>query len=384
MIVQGTELTVGTRIKDPDTGLYTIPSEVVLRIEQPNGTLVEKRLSVGSVVQDLSDPTLFKATIDTSPAPGDWSYQFLAGGSVRKRKFRVRPLIGTYVPPPAPLAGEPPPPIQNQGYQLVFEDNFEVLDYGKWRNKIWYDGDPNPLWLADGFQEVVDGKLHQRSKRSFVWVNPGALPPYDTGVFPQNTMTTLGTFSFQYGYIEARMQWTDGKGVWPGFWLYSERHATNPDYPNVNGFCKLNGLPDEMCVAGEIDVFEGIGGPSFNPGPPPWPDNNTFFFGTVHRNSAHPAYGINDQVNPNNWQNAGVNLTEDFHTYAAKWTPDAVTWYLDNVELHTTPSFTSLKQPMFVLLSMWNPGWMFPISPAPDTPDTIEAVWDYVRIWQHA
>jgi beta-glucanase (GH16 family) len=280
-----------------------------------------------------------------------------------------------------------PKAIRARGYNLVFEENFDTLDRTMWNNKIWYDGDPDPAWLADGFQEVQSGILHQRTKRSFIWHNPGAaeygLPT--EGPYPLNTMTTMGHFQFQYGYIEARMKWTDGKGVWPGFWLYSYRHSTNPDYPDVNSYCANHGLLYEQCASGEIDIFEGQGGPTLIGGTPPLRE---WFFGTIHRNSGGPYRNLpladTLRPDPNSFNTGHTDLTADFHTYAVLWTPTKISWYLDGLFLGSADPFVSLQQPMYILLDMWVGGWSWPLNwtdPA-ETPDVLDSQWDWIHVYQ--
>jgi beta-glucanase (GH16 family) len=252
-----------------------------------------------------------------------------------------------------------PAPIAGQGYQEVFADEFDSLNRAWWDDHIWYDGAPNPAWT--GFQTVENGILHLRTSRNFAGSNGR---PY-----PLNTITTQTSGkTFQYGYFEARMKWTGGfNGPWPGFWLYSYRHATNDAYPSVNPFCSNNGIPVDQCWSGELDVFEGQG-----------PEPRTFY-GTIHSNSCD-CYGAKDQQNDNNADDTGIDLTADYHTYGMLWTPTQVSWYLDGNLLHSAPAYDSLNQPMFMLLQMWQGGW----NPDADstTPDTIETDVDWVRVWQ--
>ena len=163
------------------------------------------------------------------------------------------------------------------------------------------------------------------------------------------------------------MKWTKGAGAWPGFWLLSYRHATNPAWPGINPFCATNGLPAALCGSAELDVFEGQG------------SEPSSFYGTIHRNSSG-GYGVADRQNANNWQDAGVDLTADFHTYGMLWTETQITWYLDGRALMSAPVYDSTNQPMFLLLQMWTGGWTS--DPGATTPSTIETQVDYVDVWQ--
>ena len=163
------------------------------------------------------------------------------------------------------------------------------------------------------------------------------------------------------------MKWSGGHGAWPGFWLYSYRHATNPAWPSVNPICSQLGEPVSHCYAGELDVFEGQG------------SEPQAFYGTIHRNSCS-CYGVGDQQNANNWQPAGVDLTAGFHSYGMLWTATQVSWYLDGRLMMSATPYDSLNQPMFLLLQMWTGGWTY--DPDSTTPSTIETQVDYVQVWQ--
>lgn len=175
--------------------------------------------------------------------------------------------------------------------------------------------------------------------------------------------------SFQYGYFEARMAWTGVPGSGPAFWLFSTRHATNPAWPNVNPYCRNNGLPVAQCWSAELDVFEGYG------------NHLNVFTGTVHRNSCG-CYGVDDDQNGNNWQpQTGVNMS-DWHTYGLKWTPTTLSWYLDDRLIMTDPVYDSTNQPMHLLFYNWNTDWEEGNHTGPSSPPTIQTEVDWVRVWQ--
>ena len=226
-----------------------------------------------------------------------------------------------------------------------------------WDDHIWYDGAPNAAW--SGFQTVENGVLHLRTSRNFTY--PG-------GSWPRNTVTTLSSGrTFTQGYFEARMKWTAAPGAWPGFWLMSYRHATNPSYPSVNPFCAQNALPTALCWSAELDVFEGQG------------SEPHVFYGTLHRNSSN-TYGVPDSQNANNSADVAPDLGADWHTYGVLWTSSQVSWYLDGQLLMSAPTYDSTNQPMFLLLQMWTGGWTQ--NPGPSTPDVLETQVDYVSVWQ--
>ena len=209
-----------------------------------------------------------------------------------------------------------------------------------WDNREWWNTPPPP-----GSQYVRNGVFHLVSRRS-------------QGDYQNIAATTFSSRKiFRYGYFEARMKWTRGNGAWPAFWLMSNawarRGADN---------CSLG------IRAAEIDVFEGYG------------NHPRVFTGTIHRHSAtHVCPSPPDAINANNWQPRNVDLTARFHTYAMRWTPTRVTWYLDQRKVMSWPVFGTTNTRMFLLLSMQIGGES---SPDSSTPAELHTQVDWVRVWQ--
>ena len=178
-------------------------------------------------------------------------------------------------------------------------------------------------------------------------------------MWPWNEATTFSSGkTFLYGYFEARMKWTNARGSWPAFWLYSYQHSRDANQCTTQ--------------AGEVDVMEGQG------------TEPNVFYGTVHSNTngCSPA----DQQNLNNWQDTypdGTpfgNLNANFHTYGALWTSTKVSWYLDNKFVMSAPTYSTDNQPMYLLLQEATGGWM--ADPDATTPDYMRTETDFVHVWQ--
>jgi len=266
----------------------------------------------------------------------------------------------TYKKPSTAACSTPPPPpadepaaIAGKGYAKVFDDEFTTLDRSTWDSHIWYD-DPPPASWGSGFQQVdANGVLHLRTSRDYFTNGKTACAgdQPDSCNWPMNTITTHSSGRlFQYGYFEARMNWTGAKGSWPAFWLISDAWA------NGSGACPG--------YAGEIDVMEGQGVE---------PD---VLYGTVHSDSACG----DDKQNGNNWQPMPVRLADGWHTYGVLWTPGSLSWYVDDKLVMSAPTYATDDTPMMLLLQEWVGGW----SPDPDasTPDVMENDVDWVRVWQ--
>jgi len=264
---------------------------------------------------------------------------------------RQRPAISMSDTTFAPVPSAEPTPIEGQGYDEVFRDDFDALGSTLWGEGVWYapSAPSNSIFVRDGVLNLVS-RRSQDYRDITVTTEAGASPAI-----------------FKQGYFEARMRWTGGNGAWPAFWLASYRHATTTNGPGTNPYCAANGLPAAECWNAELDIFEGQGSE---------PD---IYYGTLHRNTDGRDGGPADEVNPNARQVVS-DLTTDFHTYGVLWTASSVTWYLDGQALMSAPVYDSTNQPLFLILQMWIGGWTTGTDDS--TPDELKTQVDYVSVWQ--
>jgi beta-glucanase (GH16 family) len=229
-------------------------------------------------------------------------------------------------------------------WHLVFDSEFNgsSLDATKWSG--WFgSGLTGPtrysdnLWSASQVS-VSNGSLQIAAIHETNTNSHGTFP-YTSGIV--TTMQAAypffkpALFSFTYGYAEARM-WLPANGSaianWPAFWLYAT--GLSHTYPN-----------------GEIDILEGLGG-----------------LARAHLISSLGTQGplIGAGTYAGGW-----------HTFAADWEPNAITFYYDGVSIG---SFTTgiPSAPMFLIISndISQELGMHPIVPA-------TLMVDYVRVWQH-
>jgi len=156
------------------------------------------------------------------------------------------------------------------------------------------------------------------------------------------TSQTAPTFSYLYGYAEARMKLPRGAGMWPAFWIV----PANGSWPPEIDFLEWQG------VAPRDDIV------------------------TVHWGKA---------ANPQQSQrvyDTGVDLWKDYHVYACDWEPNYVRWYFDGRPIATYAGAAGIPRlPMYVILNLAVGGWFKgQLDPAPSSfPATMSV--DYVRIW---
>ncbi len=111
-------------------------------------------------------------------------------------------------------------------------------------------------------------------------------------------ITTQGTFSFQYGYVEVKARFDNVYGVWPAIWMK----------PNDNPW------PDN----GEIDIMEHLN----------WDQK---VYQTLHFNPSAEADGqdFTGGTAPSVQPKLSGDERFDWHTYGMLWEEGSISFYLD-------------------------------------------------------
>ncbi len=168
-------------------------------------------------------------------------------------------------------------------------------------------------------------------------------------------LITKQKFDRKYGRFEARIKIPRGQGMWSAFWMLGNNIDT---------------VGWAQC--GEIDVMENIG------------REPSIIHGTIHGPGYSGANGIGAPFNLANNQ----NFADDFHIYAAEWTENKISFFVDgNLYKTITPQdLPAGKQwvydhPFFMILNLAVGGnW----GGAPDEttvfPQTM--LVDYVRVYR--
>jgi beta-glucanase (GH16 family) len=172
--------------------------------------------------------------------------------------------------------------------------------------------------------------------------------------YTSGKLLSIGNFSQTYGHFEARVKVPSSAGTWPAFWML----------PNVGNWPST----------GEIDILECA-----NANPVTW-------FGTLHfanSGGTHISLGYT-------W-NDPTPLSDDYHIYAAYWTTDSISWYIDNV-LRGTVTKTALinaggvwpfdSQNFYIILNLAIGGQFTGETPDP-TQFPLSMLVDYVRVYNN-
>jgi beta-glucanase (GH16 family) len=177
------------------------------------------------------------------------------------------------------------------------------------------------------------------------------------GQYTSARLRTLGKFSVQYGRIEARIKVPFGQGIWPAFWMLGHDIG-------------IVGWPQ----CGEIDIMEHIGKE------PP----------TNHASLHGPGYSGGNPVGSVYVLPNGERFSENFHTFAVRWSSAEIVFSIDGVAYFTAnPSSVPagrqwvFDHPFFLLLNV-AVGGAFPGPPDSTTRLPQEMLVDYVRVYQIA
>jgi beta-glucanase (GH16 family) len=161
------------------------------------------------------------------------------------------------------------------------------------------------------------------------------------------------SFSFQYGYIEARINLPAGQGLWPAFWLLPE--ATPAGSTDQDGL-------------GENDIMDNGAG------------NPLAMHAGVGKSGATAFQAGVDSGTP------GPTLTAGWHTIGCDWEPDHITYYVDGKAWATTTNTAQIPMtPEYVILNLSvNDGTTWGAAPSASTNFPAQMDVAYVKVWQKA
>jgi beta-glucanase (GH16 family) len=243
-------------------------------------------------------------------------------------------------------------PLQLCRYKKVFADDFNDLSVSKSNNERarWSAHTP---WNGDfgdaQFIDPIDIFADPEKNAPFI-VKDGILKirarkhengKWTSGLLSSADPTTAG-FALMYGYFEARMKLPPGPGVWPAFWLNSNKSK------------------DDKTPSVEIDVLEYYG---------QFPDG------------FHSVWHIWDKVDPKKNTGGEIitsvpsgSLNDSFHTYGVDVTKEWIVFYLDRREIGRTPTPPEHTKPLMILVNLaLGSGW-----PIDKTPNPSDLLVDYV------
>jgi hypothetical protein len=223
---------------------------------------------------------------------------------------------------------------------LVWEDEFDVSgapDEANWTYDLgaggWGNGEAQSYTNSSENVIVEDGFLKITAKA-------------DGSGYTSARLKSENLFEFTYGRVEVRAKLPASVGTWPAIWTLGEDYQTNI-WP----------------ACGELDIMEQKG-----------QDKNTVL-ATAHHPAVSPGAGDSGST-------VLTTSTTEFHNYTMEWTPDLISFLVDDNLYHTVVNTPDLPfdSDFFLILNIAMGGTLGgDIDPA-FTEDSMEI--DYVRVYQ--
>ena len=243
------------------------------------------------------------------------------------------------------------------GYSLVWEDNFDgpSLNRNDWNVELH-----EPGWVNAELQEYVDSEENIFFENGNLVIRPVKSTVNGKSYYTSGRISTQNKRDFTYGVFEARLKVPEGNGFLPAFWLMATDENVYGQWPRC----------------GEIDIME------------------------VHGSDTRTTYGTIHYGNPHRQSQATRTLrngtfADSFHTFAVKWEPGEISWYVDGFLIHRENDWYSVTegqgeiaypapfdQPFYIILNLAVGGsW---VGNPDSTTDFKNARYeiDYVRVWQ--
>lgn len=176
--------------------------------------------------------------------------------------------------------------------KLIWSDEFEEEGAPNPENWTYDLGHGHNGWGNREIQEYTDKAENVRVENGRLIID---VIKDKSGQWTSGRVKSQGLQQFQYGRIEFRAKLPAGVGTWSALWLLGENFVEK-------------GWP----ACGEIDVMEHVGRDH----------------GTIH-SVLHTSYSHGDS------HTKGITKVEDctttFHVYSVDWTPEAITFSVDDV-----------------------------------------------------
>lgn len=189
---------------------------------------------------------------------------------------------------------KPAPPMEiPEGYELDWNDEFDLPDGSSPDGNLWRFENKPAGWVNNELQTYVSGGARNGVKTAFI--ENGALNI--RAIREGKDVISARMYSrksWTYGYMEAAIWLPKGKGTWPAYWMMPDDFS--------------RGWPG----CGEIDIMEEVG---YHP---------NYTSSSIHCKKYYHAIGTQKT---HEQYTAGAE--SGYHVYALEWTPDALIFYVD-------------------------------------------------------
>ncbi len=196
-----------------------------------------------------------------------------------------------------------PPGAINTEWKPVFVDDFNgtSLNTRKWSRIAYQPYKHSPDWFRYQSRDKSLVKIGRKNGVSAMtlWGKYGHYKTQSNQQEAKQTYAcggvyTLNTFSFRYGYVEVRARFDCVQGTWPAIWMLP---IGNKGWPK----------------GGEIDIMEHL-------------NHQDKVYQTIHYSKANDD---KDSGSTGLQPKFTKGKKDGWHVYGMKWTPDAITFYMD-------------------------------------------------------
>jgi beta-glucanase (GH16 family) len=251
--------------------------------------------------------------------------------------------------------------------KLVWADEFDTngaINSANWHHQTqlpdgnsWYNGEQQHYTNRTDNSFVSNGQLNIVAKKE-TFTNQTKTKNY--------TSARLNSkFAFKYGRVDVRAKLPIGAGTWPAIWLLGKNIIEPGAY-----FTAQYGTTN-WPACGEIDIMEhGI-----------FPSKSVNFVSSAIHTTSSSGSTVNQ---------GGITLSNvgtDFHVYTMNWSPNQLSFFVDNVHYYTynptvkNASTWPFDKEQYILLNIAMGGVAGTI---PSSFNQESMVIDYVRIYQLA
>lgn len=308
-------------------------------------------IGISDIPEEVNNDGFFQHTFE---GPGSYEIQVRAYGSSGRYVKVSKEIQFSQQSEPVPLSRGQYSPLAYNGYDLVWQDEFNGFsindDY--WSFDI---GDGCPNLCGWGNNELEYYRMENAWVGDSVLTIEARKETFMGRDYTSAKIKTAGKVSFQYGRIDIRALLPEGQGIWPALWTLGD------------GFSTV-GWP--RC--GEIDMMEMIGGSG----------RENQVHGTAHwgNGGEHASYGQSFTLSLGTY-----NFSEAYHVFSIIWDENSIKWYVDDQkysELSITGSdMTEFHTPHWFIINL-AVGGNWPGNPNATTQFPQQMKVDYIRVFQ--
>ena len=187
--------------------------------------------------------------------------------------------------------------LEQLGYKLFWRDEFDGPELNR---EFWTVEEHPDHWHNEELQSFVDDGRHAFVKDGHLVIKPERIIESDKSFsYKSGRINTKGKMDFTYGYAEARIKVSFGKGFLSAFRLLS---SGDP----YGGWPRSGSV--DVCIADGQYTENGVG--------------------IIH-------FGDPSETRSGSYGDGKTDLSADFHTYGVEWLPGKFNFFFDGELYHT-------------------------------------------------